>query len=123
MIKEVFAVASKPLILRTGNFNRFGRGTADSLTNLVWWKDGSLLTLTVFPTRGSLAKINPGTCEETVIGATGLSFNAFDLGEVRGKLYLTDFSKNLYSADTLSGVATPKCVDRNAARSTHSSHL
>ncbi len=24
-IKEVLAVASKPLILRTGNFNRFGR--------------------------------------------------------------------------------------------------
>lgn len=56
---------------------------------------------------GSLAKINPAKGEETVIGATGLSFNAFDLAKVRGQLYLTDFSNNLYSVDPLTGIATP----------------
>lgn len=92
--------------LANGKFQPIGNGTPDSLTNLVWGKDGSLFTLTTFPTLGSLAKVNPATDEETVVGATGLSFNAFDLAKVRGKLYLTDFSNNLYSVDPLSGVAT-----------------
>ena len=92
--------------LANGKFQPIGNGTPDGLTNLVWW-EGSLRTLTTFPTLGSLAKINRATGEETVIGATGLSFNAFDLAEVRGKLYLTDFSNNLYLIDQASGVATP----------------
>ena len=92
--------------LANGKFQPVGSGTPDSLSNLVWWR-GSLRTLTTFPTLGSLAKINRATGEETVIGATGLSFNAFDLAQVRGKLYLTDFSNNLYSVDPASGVATP----------------
>jgi hypothetical protein len=92
--------------LANGRFQRIGNGTPDGLNNLVWWKDGSLLTLTTFPTLGSLANINPATGEETVIGATGLSFNAFDLAKARGKLYLTDFSNNLYSVDPVTGVAT-----------------
>jgi len=92
--------------LANGKFQAIGNGTPDSLSNLVWWR-GSLLTLTTFPTLGSLAKINPTTGTETVIGATGLSFNAFDLAKVRGKLYLTDFSNNLYSVDPLTGIATP----------------
>src|SRR6266853_3386342 len=91
--------------LATGKFQPIGNGTPDGLSNLVWW-NGSLRTLTTFPTLGSLAKINPATGEETVIGATGLSFHAFDLAEVRGKLYLTDFTNNLYSVDPLSGIAT-----------------
>ncbi len=93
--------------LATGKFQAIGNGTPDSLNNLVWREDGSLLTLTTYPTLGSLAKINPATGEETVIGATGLGPNAFDLAEVRGKLYLTDFSNNLYSVDPSTGIATP----------------
>lgn len=92
--------------LANGKFQAIGSGTPDSLSNLVWW-NGSLRTLTTFPTLGSLAKINPATGEETIIGATGLSFNAFDLANVRGTLYLTDFSNNLYLVDSASGVATP----------------
>jgi len=92
--------------LANGKFQPIGSGTPDGLSNLVWWR-GFLRTLTTFPTLGSLAKINRATGEETVIGATGLSFNAFDLAQVRGKLYLTDFSNNLYLVDPSSGVATP----------------
>jgi hypothetical protein len=92
--------------LANGKFQPIGSGTPDGLNNLVWWR-GSLRTLTTFPTLGSLAKINPATGEETIIGATGLSFNAFDLAKVRGKLYLTDFSNNLYSVDPVTGIATP----------------
>lgn len=91
--------------LANAKFQPIGNGTPDGLSNLVWWH-GSLHTLTTFPTLGSLAKINPATGEETVIGATGLSFNAFDLAEVRGKLSLTDFSNNLYTIDPVTGVAT-----------------
>ena len=108
--------------LANGKFQPIGNGTPDLLTNLVRCpdllinsvrcEDGSLLTLTTFPTLGSLAKIDPATGAESVIGATGLSFNAFDLAEVRGKLYLTDFGnvpypQNLYSIDLTTGVAAP----------------
>lgn len=95
--------------LATGKFRPIGGATPDFLTNLVWWKDGSLLTLTTGGANppGSLAKINPATGKETILGETGLGFNAFDLGEVRGKLYLTDFGGNIYSVDPASGVAKP----------------
>lgn len=56
---------------------------------------------------GRLARINPTTGQETIIGPTGLSFNAFDLGEVRGRLYLTDLGNNIHSVDPETGVATP----------------
>jgi hypothetical protein len=92
--------------LANGKFQAIGSGTPDGLNNLVWW-NGSLRTLTTFPTLGSLAKLNPARGEETIIGATGLSFNAFDLAKLRGKLYLTDFSNNLYSVDPLTGIASP----------------
>lgn len=94
--------------LATGKFRPIGNGMPDFLSNLVWWKDGTLLTLTTGGANppGSLAKINPATGQETIIGQTGLGFNAFDLGEVRGKLYLTDFGGNIYSVDPESGVAT-----------------
>jgi len=93
--------------LATGKFSPIGNGMPDFLSNLVWWK-GTLLTLTTGGANppGSLAKINPATGQETIIGQTGLGFNAFDLGQVRGKLYLTDFSGNIYSVDPESGVAT-----------------
>lgn len=93
--------------LANGHFQPVGDGTPDGLANLVWWH-GSLLSLaTTGADAGDLVKINPATGEEIVIGQTGLGFNAFDLAKVRGKLYLTDFSNNLYSVDPESGVATP----------------
>jgi len=94
--------------LATGKFSQIGNGTPDFLSNLVWWRDGTLLTLTTGGANppGSLARINPATGQETIIGQTGLGFNAFALGEVRGKLYLTDFGGNIYSVDPDSGIAT-----------------
>ena len=94
--------------LATGKFSPIGNGTPDFLSNLVWWRDGTLLTLTTGGANppGSLAKINPATGQETIIGQTGLGFNAFALGEVRGTLYLTDFGGNIYFVDPGSGVAT-----------------
>jgi len=93
--------------LATGAFHPIGAPTPDGLSNLVWWKDGSLLSLaTSGNNAGSLVKINPANGEETLIGPTGLGFNAFDLGEVRGKLYVTDFSNNIYSVDPETGAAT-----------------
>lgn len=93
--------------LATGAFQPIGSPTPDGMSNLVWWH-GSLLSLaTTGADAGDLVKINPATGEETIIGQTGLGFNAFDLAKVRGKLYLTDFSNNLYSVDPESGVATP----------------
>jgi hypothetical protein len=93
--------------LATGAFHPIGAPTTESLTNLVWWH-GSLLSLTTSdPIPGYLVKINPATGETKVIGATGLGINAFALAEVRGKLYLTDFSNNIYSVDPSTGVASP----------------
>jgi len=95
------------LDLASGQFHAIGNGTPDALSNLVWWK-GSLLTVTITGANiGSLAKINPATGEETIIGQTGLGFNIFDLAAVRGKLYVTDLSNNIYSVDPDTGVATP----------------
>jgi len=85
--------------------------TPAAMSNLVWWK-GSLLSLaTSDPIAGYLVKINPDNGETTVIGPTGLGFDAFDLAEVGGKLYLTDFNiggsfQNLYSVDPQTGAAT-----------------
>ena len=78
------------------------------MSNLVWGPDGLLYSLTASGTDvGSLAKINPRTGEVTDIGSTGLGFNAFSLAGVRGKLYLTDFSNNIYRVNPETGVATP----------------
>jgi streptogramin lyase len=89
--------------LDTGAFHPIGDPTPEGQTNLVWGTGGSLLSLTV---SGNLVKINPATGDVTVIDATGLGFNAFDLAEVRGKLYLTDFSNNIYTVDPETGAAT-----------------
>jgi hypothetical protein len=76
------------------------------LAGLVW-SNGSLLSLaTSDPLLGYLVKINPATGEITAIGATGLGSNAFSFAKVGGKLYLTDFSNNLYSVDPQTGAAT-----------------
>lgn len=92
--------------LATGHFQPIGNPTPDGMANLVWWH-GSLLSLTTTGgDAGSLAKINPTTGEVTDIGPTELGFSAFDLAEVRGRLYLTDFSNNIYSVDPETGAAT-----------------
>lgn len=101
--------------LANGRFHRVAYTQLDntpvSLANLVW-RNGSLLTLaTSGSIAGDLVKINPATGHITVIGATGLGYNAFSLGKVNGKLYLTDFntggsSQNIYSVDPDTGAAT-----------------
>ena len=94
--------------LATGNFHAIGNPTPDSMANLVWGPDGALYSLTASGSDvGSLAKINTRTGEVTDIGSTGLGYNAFSLAGVRGKLYLTDFSNNIYRVNPESGVATP----------------
>jgi hypothetical protein len=93
--------------LATGNFQQIGDPTPDGLGNLVWWHGHTLLALVSSgPNAGSLASINPATGQETVIGPTGLGFNFLSLAEVRGKLYLTDLSNNIYSVDPDTGLAT-----------------
>jgi outer membrane protein assembly factor BamB len=94
------------LDLASGQFRAIGNSTPDALSNLVWWK-GALLTVTISgPNIGSLARINPATGEETIIGQTGLGFNIFDLGAARGNLFVTDLNNNIYSVDPDTGVAT-----------------
>jgi hypothetical protein len=98
--------------LANGQFTPIGNGTPDGLTNLVWMTDGSLLSLATTPGHaGYLATIDPATGEETALrpityNGQALGFNAFDLAEVRGRLYVTDFSNNLYSVDFATGTAT-----------------
>jgi hypothetical protein len=101
--------------LASGQFSPIGNGTKDSFSNLVWWK-GSLVTLITppSPAAGSLVRIDPATGEEqgvphqiTVKGQGPLLGFAFDLAEVRGRLYVTDFNNNIYSVDGDTGVATP----------------
>jgi len=102
--------------LANGQFTPIGSPTPDGMSNLVWW-NGSLLSLaTTGADAGYLVTIDPGTGNETVLRAITykgqpLGFNAFDLAKVEGKLYLTDFSNNLYSVDFATGVA--KTVGRN----------
>jgi hypothetical protein len=92
--------------LGTGRFVPIGKPEPVQLSNLVWWK-GSLLSLAASdPHAGDLVRINPSNGKITVIGATGLGYNAFDLAEAGGKLYLTDFSNNFYSVDPHTGAAT-----------------
>src|SRR6266567_3583901 len=79
--------------LATGVFRPIGAPTPEGQSNLVWGPGGSLLSLTV---SGNLEKINPATGETTVIGQTGLGYNAFELAEFGGKLYATDFGNNIY---------------------------
>src|SRR5215472_17703047 len=69
--------------LATGEFRQIGPSTPELQASLVWAPDGSLLSLTV---SGNLEKINPATGGTTVIGQTGLFFNAFNLAVFRGKL-------------------------------------
>jgi len=98
--------------LANGQFTPIGSPTPDGMSNLVWW-NGSLISLaTTGADAGYLVKIDPATGNETVLRAITvkgqpLGFNAFDLAKVQGRLYVTDFSNNLYSVNFASGVATP----------------
>ena len=98
--------------LANGQFTPIGSPTPDGMSNLVWW-NGSLLSLaTTGANAGYLVKINPATGDETVLRAITyngqpLGFNAFDLAKVEGKLYVTDFSNNLYAVDFATGDAKP----------------
>src|SRR5215831_41841 len=89
--------------LDTGSFSQIGPNTPEGQANLVWGPDGSLFSLTY---SGNLETINPVTGVTTVVGQTGLYFNAFDLAGVRGRLYATDFANNIYSVDPTTGAAT-----------------
>jgi len=75
----------------------------EPLSNLVWWH-GELLSLS--STDGNLVQIDPQSGIVTPIGPTGFGANAFDLAEVNGKLFVTDFSANIYSVNPHTGAAT-----------------
>lgn len=98
--------------LANGQFTPIGNPTPDGMSNLVWW-NGSLLSLaTTGANAGYLVTIDPATGDETVLRAITvngqpLGFNAFDLAKVGGRLYVTDFSNNLYSVNFATGAATP----------------
>lgn len=97
--------------LTTGVFHKIGPDTPGIMADLVW-SNGTLYgLLTSGNYTGSLATINPNSGQVTIVGPTGLGYNAFSLGGVNGKLYLTDFNigggfQNLYSVDPGSGTAT-----------------
>jgi hypothetical protein len=99
--------------LADGKFTPIGNGTPDGLSNLMWSPDGSLLSLaTTGNHAGYLATINPATGKEVALRAIKyngqpLGYNAFSLAEVRDRLYLTDFSNNLYFVNPVTGNATP----------------
>jgi hypothetical protein len=93
--------------LANGAFHAIGNPTPDQMANLVWGTDGILYSMTITGAdAGSLAKINPRTGVVTDIGPTGFGFNAFSLAGLRGKLYATDLSNNIYQVDPKTGEAT-----------------
>ena len=100
--------------LATGDFTPIGNGTPDALSDLMWSPDGSskLLSLGTSANPGYLVWIDPSSGQETPLrpvtyNGQPLGFNAFSLAELHGKLYLTDFSNNLYTVNFWTGVATP----------------
>jgi hypothetical protein len=86
----------------TGAFNQIGSTLSDPLGGLVGGTNG-LLAVSF---SGNLESVNPSTGAVTVIGSTGLGFNALDTAELGGIVYETDFSSNLYTVNTSTGVAT-----------------
>lgn len=105
--QQVYVVTSNQQFgtvdLSSGAFHQIGGFTPEGQANLVWGPQGVLYSLTY---SGNLETINPATGQTTVIGPTGLGFNAFDLAGVRGQLFVTDFSNNIYSVNARTGVAT-----------------
>jgi len=88
--------------LSTGAFQQIGDPAPEPLVGLAWW-NGSLLSITI---SGDLVRINPTTGAVTDIGPTGVGSDAFELAEVRGKLYLTDFQNDIYTVNPQTGTAT-----------------
>lgn len=88
--------------LESGSFVPIGAPTPEPLANLVW-SGGRLFGISV---SGNLVTVNPATGAVTVIGQTGLGFNALDLAGDRGRLFLTDFNNNIYSVDPSTGTAS-----------------
>lgn len=103
--------------LANGQFTPIGNGTPDGLSNLVLSEDGSLLSLATSGSHaGYLVRIDPATGTEKVLRpityrGQAMGSNVFDLAQVGGRLYITDFNNNLYSVDIATGAATP--VGRN----------
>lgn len=92
--------------LADGSFHPIQSNEPVGLSSLVWWR-GELLSLaTSDPYTGYLVKIDPGSGSITPIGPTGQGSNAFDLAELFGRLYMTDFQNNIYSVDPHTGAAT-----------------
>jgi hypothetical protein len=105
------------LDLANGQFTPIGNGTPDGLSNLLQSADGSLLSLaTTGNHAGYLVRIDPATGNETVLRPITyqghpMGFNVFDLAELGERLYITDFSNNLYSVNLATGAAVK--VGRN----------
>ncbi|HZP07173.1 MAG TPA: hypothetical protein VFB43_19900 [Terracidiphilus sp.] len=92
--------------LTNGHFLPIGKPEPALMVDLVWWK-GSLLSLAQSdPYAGDLVRIDPSTGAMSVIGATGLGYNAFSIAAYGGILYLADISGNLYTVDPHTGAAT-----------------
>jgi len=104
--QQVYVVTSNQQFgavdLASGAFHQIGSNTPEGQANLVWGPQG-LYSLTY---SGNLEKIDPATGATTVVGPTGLGFNAFSLAGVRGQLYVADFSNNIYSVNAQTGAAT-----------------
>jgi hypothetical protein len=90
--------------LATGAFSQIGSNTPEPSANLVAGPNGTFYSLAI--ESGSLQTINPATGVTKIIGPTGLGAAAFSLGEVNGKLYLTDLSNNFYTINPATGAAT-----------------
>lgn len=105
--QQVYVVTSNQQFgtvnLGNGAFQQIGSITPEGQANLVWGRGGILYSLTY---SGNLEKIDPATGDTTVIGPTGLGFNAFELATARGRLYATDFSNNIYLVNPQTGAAT-----------------
>jgi hypothetical protein len=96
--------------LASGAFHRIAT-TPMGLANLVPAPGGLFYSLVSFgdstgDSTGDLVTIDRSTGATKNVGATGLGSEAFSLAGFGGKLYLTDFSGNLYSIDARTGKAT-----------------
>lgn len=100
--------------LGSGIFHQIGSLGTDAQSGLVPTPNGSLLTLAL---SGNLNSIDPVSGVTSLIGPTGLADcmspvspcglrSAADLGELGGTVYATDFSNNLYTVNTATGIAT-----------------